>query len=195
MASQYPVVPVPHAVGLGVASTSASVSPSPFAPPPAPIAGPVSQSLPLPLSTSSLSHLTAKAKSPRVVRAHLDQLDLSSDLHADADEHPAWSEYVMEHKSASTFHPDNGEAGPGGNSTAGHRDAFTHDPPDQPQPRVPSQQVCLSSRAVLFPPACMHMNRVIESGAAAFGYCRSILVITLPLTAFAKDPFVPSFPV
>lgn len=138
---QYPIVPAPLGIGLGVAS--ASVSPSPFAPPSAsaPIAGPVSHSLPRPSSSST--NLTAKAKSPDVVRVHPDQLALSSDL--DADEHPAGSEYVMEHTSVSTLHPDDGEAGPGGNSTAGHLNSFTHDPPDSPQPRAPSRQVCLSS--------------------------------------------------
>jgi hypothetical protein len=144
---QYPIVPAPLGVGLGVAS--ASVSPSPFAPPPAsaPIAGPVSH--PLPRPSSSSTNLTAKAKSPDVVQVHPDQLALSSDL--DADEHPAGSEYVMEHASVSTLHPE----GPGGNSTADHLNAFTHDPPDSPQPRAPSRQVCLSSRAVLHS-ACVY---------------------------------------
>jgi hypothetical protein len=142
---QYPIVPAPPAVGLGVASTSASVSPSPFAPPPASIPRPVSQSLPLPSSSST--HLTAKAKSPDVVRVHPDQPAPSSDL--DADEHPAKSEYVMEHTSVSTLLPDDGSARPGGNSTTSHIDAFARDPLDPPQPRAPSRQVCLSSRAVL----------------------------------------------
>jgi hypothetical protein len=42
----------------------------------------------------------------------------------------------------------------GGNSTAGHLDAFTHDPPDQPQPQA-SRQVCPSSRAILLS-ACVY---------------------------------------
>jgi hypothetical protein len=153
-ASQYSIVPAPPPVGLGLASTSASVSPSPFAPPPAstPIAGPVSQSLPFPSSSSSL-RLAANAESPHIVRVHPDKLALSSDL--DADEHPAGSEYVMKHTSVSTLHRDDGEAGPGGNSTADHLDACMHDPPDQPQLRAPSRQVCLSSRAVLLS-ACLY---------------------------------------
>lgn len=143
------MVPAPPAVGLAVARTSASISPSPFAPPPAsaPIAGPVSQSLPLPSSP----HLTAKAKSPDVVGVHSDRPALSSDLNAD--DHPAGSEYVMEHTSASTSRPDHDEAGPGGNLTAGNLDAFTHDPPDQPQ--SPSRQVCLSPRAIILS-ACVY---------------------------------------
>jgi hypothetical protein len=78
---------------------------------------------------------------------HPDQRALSTD--SDAGEHPTGTEDVMEHTSVSTLHPDDGEAGPGGKSTAGHIDAFEHDPPDQPQSRAPSRQVCLSSRAVL----------------------------------------------
>ena len=147
VSQRHSIVPAPPAVGLGVASTSASVSPSPFAPPPASAPKPVSQSLPLPSSSSSSTHLTAKAKSPDVVPEHPDQPALSSDL--DTDEHPARSEYVMEHTSVSTLHPDDGSAGPGENSTASHIDAFMHDPLDLPQPRAPSRQVCLSSRAVL----------------------------------------------
>ena len=57
----------------------------------------------------------------------------SSELNADED--PAESEHVMEHTSASTLHPDDGEARPGKNS--------------MPQPQESSRQVCLSSRAVL----------------------------------------------
>lgn len=144
---QHSIVPAPPAAGLGVASTSTSVSPSPFAPPSTSIPRPVSQSQPLPSSSSSSTHLTAKAKSPDVVRVHHDQPALSSDLVADG--HPARSEYVMEQTSVSTLHLDDGSAGPGGNSTVSHIDAFTHDPLDLPQPRVPSRQVCLSSRAVL----------------------------------------------
>ena len=144
---QHSIVPAPPAAGLGVASTSTSVSPSPFAPPSTSIPRPVFQSQPLPSSSSPSTHLTAKAKSPDVVRVHHDQPALSSDLVADG--HPARSEYVMEQTSVSTLHPDDGSAGPGGNSTVSHIDAFTHDPLDLPQPRVPSRQVCLSSRAVL----------------------------------------------
>ena len=149
----YTIVPAPPAV-----STSTSISPSPFAPPPAsaPIAVPVSQSLPLlasSSSSSSSSHLTVKAKSPDVLRAHSDQLTLESNL--DADEHPVRSEYVMDHTSASTSHPDAGEARPRGNSTVGHLDTLMHDLPDQVQPRVLSRQVCLSSRAVLLS-ACVY---------------------------------------
>lgn len=137
MASQYPPI---------VPALPASVSPSPFAPPPAsaPIAGPVSQPLPLPSSSSS-----SQAKSPDVVRVHPDrpdQLAPANDL--ESDEHPAGSEYVTEHTSASTSHSDAGEA------TADHLDAFARDPPDQPQPRT-SRQVCLSSRAVLLS-ACVY---------------------------------------
>lgn len=144
MASQCPIVPVP-AVGVGVARTSSSVSPSPFAPPPAlaPIAGPVSQSLPLPSSYS-----TAEAKSPDVVRAHPDQSALSNDL--DANEDSAGCGYVKEHTSTFTSRPDDGEAGPGGNLTTGRFDTFTHDPPDQLQPRAPSRQVCILSRCPPF---------------------------------------------
>jgi hypothetical protein len=101
----------------------------------------------------------------------------------------------MEHTSASISHPDAGEAGPRGNSTADHLDAFTHDPPDQPQPRAQSRQVCHPPVPSSFPPACMHTYRVIGSSAAAFGYYQSLLVIMLLPTALAKDPFVPSFPV
>jgi hypothetical protein len=135
-------VPAPPAV-----STSSSVSPSPFAPPPAsaPIAVPVSQSLSLPSSSSSLQ-LTVKAKSPDVVPVRPEAL--SSNLDAE-------SEYVMQHTSASTSQSDAGEAGARGNSTVDHLDALKYDPPDQPQPRAPSRQVCLSSRTVLLS-ACVY---------------------------------------
>lgn len=171
----------PPAVGLGVASTS--VSPSPFAPPPGPV------SLPLPSSSSS-THLTAKAKSPDVVRVHPEQLAPSSGLDLDTDGHPTGPEYVMENMSTCVLHPDDGDAG---NSTGGHLNAVTHDPPDPPQPRAPSRQVCLSSPAVLFSACVYPYVSVIESSAPAFGYRQSLLVISLP-TALAEDPFVPSFP-
>lgn len=127
-----------------------SVSPSPFAPPPASssIAETVSQPLPLPSSSSSSSpHLAVRAKSPDVVQVHPDQLAHSSGS--------AGIEHVKEHSSASVSRPDAGEAEPRGNSATDHLDAFTHDPPDQPQPRALSRQVCLSSRAVLLS-ACVY---------------------------------------
>ena len=138
------MVPAPPAVSI-----STSVSPSPFAPPPtsAPIAGLVSHPLPLPSSSSSSSHVAVKAKLPDDVRVHPDQLAHSSDL--DADGHPTGTEHVMERTFPSASRPDAGEA------TAGRLDAFTHDPLDQPQPRAPSRQVCLSSRTVLLS-ACVY---------------------------------------
>ena len=126
MASQCPIVPAPPALGVGVARTSASVFPSPFAPPPA--LAPIAGpvSQSLPLPSSCS---TAKAKSPDVVRAYPDQSALSNDW--DTNKHPAGSEYVIEHTSTSTSRPSDGE------------------------PRAPSRQVCLSSRAILLS-ACVY---------------------------------------
>src|SRR6266446_683250 len=136
-ALQHSVVPAPIAARLGVASMSASISPSPFAPPPA--SAPITGVPPLPLPSS---HLIVKAKSPDVVLVPAPSSDL------DAREHAVGSEYVMEHTSAST-HPDDGGARLGENSTASHH------PPNQPQARAQSRQVCLSSRAVLLS-ACVY---------------------------------------